>query len=203
MGLGRYILFGVRGQSAAAETPLWLRWGIAFALQSAVAQRSAGALQAVFLDAVSVRFIYLVTMKLLAVDYGTKRIGLATCDEFQITTRGLETMLSEGLTRDAVKLAAVAEQTGCGAILVGLPLHLDGTAGRSANRVLALARELRNATHRPVHLMDERLTSREADERLGERAGRRDRQPGRRDQEAARIILEDYLRSVPCADLPK
>ena len=133
-------------------------------------------------------------MKILAVDYGTKRVGLAICDELQLVTRGLDTLPSLGIRRDALKLLAVANQWECGAILVGLPLHLDGTRGRSAERAIALVRSLRAAANRPVHLVDERLTSREADEQMRVRGKRTDKKDGRRDQQAARIILEDFLR---------
>ncbi len=133
-------------------------------------------------------------MKVLAIDYGAKRIGLATCDELQLTTRGLATITSRGIKGDASTLAEIASKLECGAILVGLPLHLDGTRGRSAERAITFARFLRTRARCPVHLIDERLTSREADRQIPPRRRFDSKKSGARDQEAARIILEDFLR---------
>ncbi len=148
----------------------------------------------VILDAWKVGSLYWVGMRVLAIDYGTRRIGLATCDELQLTTRGLSTLESQGVQRDVKRLAEIADQMNCETLLVGLPLHLDGTRGKSAERAISLARGLRGITHRQVHLVDERLTSREADRRLPKRQKSKGKRSGERDREAARVILEDFLR---------
>lgn len=138
-------------------------------------------------------------MRVLAVDYGSRRIGLATCDELELTTTGVDTIPSKGLKADAGRLLQVADAAGCEMIVVGLPLHLNGKRGRSAERAEKLARLLREGSSREVRLVDERLSSHEAAQRAASlRKGGRKRSIDL-DQESARVILEDFLRLRPAS----
>lgn len=132
---------------------------------------------------------------MLAVDYGARAVGLAISDELQISVRPLATLRVAGLKRSAIieRIAEAAREYEVEAVVIGLPLRLDGTRGDAAARIEAVASELQSRISAPVIAWDERLTSRAADERLRERGmGRRERR-ARSDETAAVIILEDYL----------
>lgn len=132
-------------------------------------------------------------MRTLAVDYGTRRIGVAVSDALGITARTVTTL--KGLTdRLAVeRLVALATELEAEEIVVGLPVRADGTVGDAAAKVLRFVERLREAAGLPVHTVGEYLTSREAEERMREAgfgAGERKR---RVDEAAAVVILEDFL----------
>lgn len=156
-------------------------------------------------------------MRVLAIDYGTRSTGLAITDELQLTARPLATIRSTA--RRASSGAGGRSQSGraralrsqpfdlpreilhyvaeyeVGLLLIGLPLNMDGSRGEAARRVDRLIDKLRQLTEIPILTIDERLTSRAADELL--RAGgasQRERRE-RSDEYAALIILEDYLAS--------
>jgi len=136
--------------------------------------------------------------RLLAVDFGSKRIGLAVSQgSLALPLRTLSR------TSDAAAVAAIAEvvrEEGVTGLLVGEPRRLDGTAGDAAARVRGFARKLEAATGLACTLVDEALTSRAAEERL--RAGGVDprRHPERVDQVAAQLLLEEVLRQEERAD---
>ena len=130
---------------------------------------------------------------MLSIDYGTKRIGLATCDELELTVTRKGTLTSQGIKRDAHRLSALADQLEAKRIIVGLPLNMSGSVSLAAKQVMKLAEQLRKLTHVPVLTWDERLTSWEAQQRLTQRQIKPARQKGLQDQVAACLILEDYL----------
>jgi len=130
-------------------------------------------------------------MRILAVDPGTKRIGLALCDELEISVRPLTVLVSRGEEHDARTIAELARAHGAEGIVIGWPLHMDGTISLSARRARRLAHRLRALTGLPVVLWDERLTSVEAEALLRERGERPT--PERIDQVAACVILHDFL----------
>lgn len=147
-------------------------------------------------------------MRLLAIDYGTKATGLAITDELQLTARPLATIRSSGGRSQAGRrggqrgafdlpreILRYAEEYEVGLLLIGLPLNMDGSRGEAARRVDRLIDQLRQQTQIPILTVDERLTSRAADELLrAEGASLRQRRE-RSDEYAALIILEDYLAS--------
>ncbi|GBC77636.1 Putative pre-16S rRNA nuclease [bacterium HR08] len=133
-------------------------------------------------------------MRILAVDPGMKRIGLALCDELEISVRPLVVLTARGVKRDAQAIAELARAHQVGRIVVGLPLNMDGTVGPSARRARKLAHRLRALTGLPVSLWDERLTSVEAEMLLRERGERPT--PERVDQVAACVILQDFLTAL-------
>lgn len=134
-------------------------------------------------------------MRVLAVDYGTRAVGLAICDELRITVRPLGTLRVAGMKRTeiAARIAVTARESEAETIIVGLPLRMDGTRGEAAEQVAVFIDELQRRTDIPVIAWDERLTSRAADERLRERGANPRRRKQLSDETAAVIILEDYL----------
>ncbi len=127
-------------------------------------------------------------MRLLAVDLGDKRTGLATGDSetgsvFPVTT--LHIPIGERLT---AAIAAAAVEHGAQTIVLGLPLNMDGTEGPRAAATRAFGDTVAVATALPVHYQDERLTSFEAEHRT-----RGQTPPQGTDAHAAAILLEEYL----------
>lgn len=130
-------------------------------------------------------------MRILAVDPGMKRIGLALSDELELSARPLAVLRARGLKHDARAIAQYARAHHVEGIVIGWPLHMDGTVGPSARRAQKLAHRVRALTGLPVALWDERLTSAEAEMLLRERGERPT--PERVDAVAACVILHDFL----------
>lgn len=131
--------------------------------------------------------------RLLALDIGTKRVGVAVSDELRLTARPLPALSRTNwkkLLRDVSELCGQLDVEG---VVVGLPLRLDGSEGDAAAEARRLARNFGLSLNCPVVLQDERLTSREAESEL--RAEGRDEGEikGLVDSQAAVIILRDYL----------
>ncbi len=108
----------------------------------------------------------LATMRLLALDLGEARIGIAMSDESETLATGLATLRSAGARRDAQAIAVLVRDHGVGEVVVGMPYRLDGSVGPQGEKVQAFAERLRRSLRVPVVLRDERLTSVAADERL-------------------------------------
>lgn len=135
------------------------------------------------------------TDNLLGFDFGSKRIGVAVGNALTGTARGLTT-IRNGAQPDWPGLQALFEEWRPAACVVGLPLNLDGSEQPLTGASRRFGAELTRRFGVPVHSMDERLSSVEARDTLRAQraAGRRRRiQPGDKDIEAARIILEDWL----------
>jgi len=140
---------------------------------------------------------------ILAIDYGEKRLGLALSDEFGVTSRPYAVWTRTNRRRDLARLRELVRQQGVRCIVVGLPLHLDGTPSEMSQQAEAFAIRVEKALGLPVEMMDERLSSWEA-EQASFVSSRRKRVRGgadgaavrRRtplDEIAAAIILRDYL----------
>lgn len=135
---------------------------------------------------------------MLAVDVGTRRVGLAISDASRTLARPLETI---GVTSEADAVERVArrilelaeEDGGLATIVVGMPSHLDGTPSPQTSRVAAFISRLKTRTSLTVDTEDERLSSREAESRLAvhERDWRERKK--KLDAAAAAVILQDYL----------
>jgi putative Holliday junction resolvase len=143
-----------------------------------------------------------VTGRVLAIDFGTRRLGLAISDVSATLARPLEVIAVRGgadavdrVTRRIGELAA--EEDGLALIVVGLPRRLDGTPGDQTARVVAFIGALERRTSVKIVTEDERLSSREAESRLavGERDWRR--RKARLDAAAAAVVLQDYLDRRP------
>jgi len=138
-------------------------------------------------------------VRIVGLDVGERRIGVAVSDVTRTLARPLGVLRPAGLDVDAVRLSAdeigrlAREEDGVASIVVGLPRRLDGTPNDMTRRVEQFARQLEARTALPVTLQDERLSSREAESRLAIREkGWRVRKQ-RLDAAAAAVILQDYL----------
>jgi putative Holliday junction resolvase len=138
-------------------------------------------------------------VRIVGLDVGERRIGVAVSDVTRTLARPLGVLRPAGLDVDAVQLSAdeigrlAREEDGVASIVVGLPRRLDGTPSDMTRRVEQFARQLEARTALPVTLQDERLSSREAESRLAIREkGWRVRKQ-RLDAAAAAVILQDYL----------
>ena len=132
-------------------------------------------------------------MRLLALDLGEARIGVALSDETETLASGLATLRSVGPRRDAQAIAALVREHGVGEVVVGMPYRLDGSVGPQGEKIAAFVERLRRSLRVPVVVRDERLTSVAADERLAAAGVRRRDRKGRLDQAAAAIVLQEYL----------
>jgi putative Holliday junction resolvase len=136
--------------------------------------------------------------RVLGIDVGERRVGLAVSDATQTLARPLATLSVNGsldaVTRVVMEIERLAaEEDGVVAIVVGLPLKLDGSPNRQTPRVAAFVDALAARTVLPIVRVDERLTSRDAESRLAIRERDWRRRKERLDAAAAAIILQDYL----------
>jgi putative Holliday junction resolvase len=134
--------------------------------------------------------------RLIALDLGEKRVGVAVSDELHLTVRTLQALERTNWKKFLRDVAALLTEFDAKALVIGLPLSLDGTVGTAAQETLRLARNFRLSLEVPVYLQDERLTSREAEESL--RAAGRGTEELRQliDSESAAIILRDFINST-------
>lgn len=134
-------------------------------------------------------------MKIMAVDLGLVRTGLAISDEMELLASPVGTITERNLDVLAGKVAEMAEQHGASALVVGLPRNMDGSKGESALRAEAFADQLRELTGLSVSMWDERLTTMSAIGYLNETNVRGKKRKAIVDTVSATIILEDYLKS--------
>jgi putative pre-16S rRNA nuclease len=106
--------------------------------------------------------------RILALDVGKKRIGLAASDELRMTAQGLETLQRTRIREDIEKLAAIIERLNISMLLVGRPLHMSGTPSRQSEYTEEFAQRLVSRTGRALTYWDERLTTAEAERLLKE-----------------------------------
>jgi putative Holliday junction resolvase len=126
-------------------------------------------------------------VKVVALDHGTVRTGVAVSDQTGTLARPLAVVERVGTDTGFEVLLALLDGEAPGCVVVGLPLSLDGKEHAQARLARAFAARLAEAVEVPVVLFDERFTSRLADQRGGTAA---------RDARAAATLLEDYLRTV-------
>ena len=132
-------------------------------------------------------------IRILALDVGEKRIGLAVSDPLGITAQGLGVLIRQNRESDLARLMEVAREWRVREIVVGLPRHLDGRAGKQAPAILELAQALGEALAATVTTWDERLTTVEAERILLQADLSRRRRRRVVDQVAAVLILQSYL----------
>jgi putative holliday junction resolvase len=129
----------------------------------------------------------------LAVDPGSKRVGLAVSDPTGTIAQALTTVQAEPAATLASRLAEIAKEQEARRIVVGLPLRLDGTRGPEAAAAQQLAHSLRLASGLPVDLADERLTTAAAERSLIASGVRREKRRLSVDRVAATLLLQGYL----------
>ena len=133
--------------------------------------------------------------RILALDVGARRIGLAVSDPLGITAQGLDTLRRTNKRSDLAHLESVLREYQVAEIVVGYPLKMSGHAGPQAEKVSAFAEELRRRFALPVHLWDERLTSAEANRVLRQSEISIRRRGQAVDRLAAVLILQNFLES--------
>lgn len=131
--------------------------------------------------------------RILALDVGKKRIGLAVSDELGWTAQGLETLERTRIREDLAKLKELAEQWSVQTLLVGKPLHMSGEASRQSEYTREFADRLKEYLSLPVVFWDERLTSVEAERVLRESGASLEKRKKAVDRLAAVLLLESYL----------
>lgn len=134
--------------------------------------------------------------RILAVDWGERRIGLAVCDPTGTIASGLETLIVRGPNEAPGRVAAAAAKLEADSIVVGLPLLLSGRRGAAAEAAERFAAALGVASGLPIHLYDERLTSAMAQRRMHERGEKVGRRKTRVDQGAAIALLESWMQKL-------
>jgi putative Holliday junction resolvase len=132
-------------------------------------------------------------MRVLAIDLGSKNIGTAVSDELGLTVRPVETIRKASGERDISRIAFLVENLDAKAVVIGLPLRMDGTVGDAATAATRFAEKLRTRLNVPIFMQDERLTSYEAEQMMSERGFSQSKRRARSDEFAAMIILQDYL----------
>jgi putative Holliday junction resolvase len=139
---------------------------------------------------------------LLAIDVGTKTLGLAVSDPGRTVALPLGTIRRRGLGRDIEELARIVEERDIGEVVVGLPLNMDGTPGAMSGEVEAVAERLAARCGVVTHRWDERLTTAQVERMLiqGDVSRRRRKQVV--DKLAATVILQAYLDAASGAGLP-
>jgi putative Holliday junction resolvase len=131
-------------------------------------------------------------MRCLGIDYGTKRVGLAHGDEIGVATP-LPALTDADEAARWAKLGEVIKQRRITDLVLGYPYNMDGSVGFKAKEVDAFAAKLKAAFGLPVHLIDETLTSSEAESSIAKKDRRAVRDSGLIDSRAACLILQDYL----------
>ncbi|MCB2206151.1 Holliday junction resolvase RuvX [bacterium] len=131
--------------------------------------------------------------RVLAIDYGERRVGLAMSDELGIIASGVGTFANDGTLLTSI--ANLIEERQVISVVVGLPLTLRGEHGGSAEMVTKFVDQLRKVIDKPVHLIDERFTSTIAERTIREMGvgKKKRREKGKVDEIAAIVLLQGYL----------
>jgi len=133
------------------------------------------------------------TGKLLGLDLGSRTIGVAVSDGLRITATPLETVSRKRFGADAARLAELVRENTAVALVLGLPLNMDGSEGPRAQSTRAFARNLAPKLNLPILFWDERLSTAAVDRMLIEGGTRRDRRAEVIDKLAASYILQGFL----------
>jgi putative Holliday junction resolvase len=134
-------------------------------------------------------------MRILGIDYGRRRLGLALSDEEGILASPLPVHERRNEEEDLAFLSRLVSERKVARIVLGLPLNMDGSCGEMTKETLSFAETIRECTHLPVVTFDERLTSIEAERVLVQADLSRKRRKNLRDSLSAVLILQGYLES--------
>jgi putative Holliday junction resolvase len=132
-------------------------------------------------------------MRILALDHGTRRIGVAVSDETKTIAQPLEYIPAEPFAAFLDRLKAILVEKEVDCILLGMPRNMDGSYGPAAQKVEIFAAALKTAITVPIKLWDERLTTVMANRILVQGNVRRDKRKEKVDKMAAAILLQGYL----------
>jgi putative Holliday junction resolvase len=138
---------------------------------------------------------------ILAIDYGKKRLGLALSDEFGVTSRPYATWTRINRRRDLARLRELVKREKIRRIIVGLPLHLDGTPSEMSEEAKSFAMRVEKAIGLPVEMVDERLSSWEAQEKVSQMdSKKRSRSSSGRGEPAKKILIDDIAAAIILRD---
>jgi putative Holliday junction resolvase len=135
-------------------------------------------------------------MRILGLDYGRKRIGVAICDEMGVVARSLLAIERKTIEKDMAAIQRLAEEFDVEKVVIGYPLTLDGKEGIQCERVSKFAEMIEERLSLPVVKWDESLSTKEAEDILIEADTGRKKRRKRVDKLAAAIILQRYLDRV-------
>ena len=132
-------------------------------------------------------------VRILGLDYGSKRIGVAVSDELEITARGLTTIIRKNQKNDLDEIAKIISIYSVEKIIIGYPIKLDGNEGIQCEKISRFAKLLEAKLRLPVIKWDETLTTKEAEDILIQAHVRREKRKRVVDKLAATLILQGYL----------
>lgn len=132
-------------------------------------------------------------MRVLALDHGTRRVGVAVSDELQMIAQPLEYIPPEPFADFLARLKEILREKEVSLILVGLPRNMDGSYGPAALKVQEFVAALKDAVTVPIKTWDERLTTVQAQKFLIQGKVRREQRKQKVDKTAAAILLQSYL----------
>jgi putative Holliday junction resolvase len=135
-------------------------------------------------------------VRTLGLDYGSRRIGVAICDELGLTAKGVATIVRKNREADLEAIAELVRRHGVERIVIGYPLRLDGSEGIQCEKINRFIRRLEMCFTFPIIRWDETLSTKEAEELLRERGIRREKWRGVVDRIAASVILQGYLDAI-------
>src|SRR5215212_1880682 len=135
-------------------------------------------------------------MRVLAIDHGTKRMGIALSDETATIAQPLEFILAEPFADFLARLKQLITERQVDQILIGMPRNMDGSYGPAALKVQEFVAVLKETIAVPIKLWDERLTSAQANRFLIQADVRREKRKEKVDKTAAAILLQSYLDSL-------
>lgn len=136
-------------------------------------------------------------MRILGLDHGTKRMGIAVSDELKLIAQPLEYIPAEPFAAFLGRFKDILREKEIDLILVGMPRNMDGSYGPAALKVQEFVAALKSAITVPIKLWDERLTSAQANRYLIQGNVRREKRKEKVDKMAAAILLQSYLDSLP------
>ncbi len=135
-------------------------------------------------------------MRIAALDHGTVRVGVAVSDELKIIAQPLEFIPAEPFDAFMVRLKQIIAEKEVELFIIGMPRNMDGSYGPAAQKVNDFVAKLKKEITTPIKLLDERLTSVQANRMLIEADMRRDKRKLSVDKMAAAILLQSHLDSI-------
>jgi putative Holliday junction resolvase len=139
-------------------------------------------------------------MRILALDHGTKRVGVAISDELKMIAQPLEFLPAEPFSKFITRVEQLLTDKEVELIIVGMPRNMNGTYGDAALKVEDFVASLKAAVPVPIRTWDERLTSAQANRLLIQGNVRRQKRKEKVDQMAAAILLQSYLDTLEARD---
>ncbi len=134
-------------------------------------------------------------MKIMGLDYGTKRIGVSLSDELYITAQGTDTIYRKDIKADLDRIAGIIKENNVIEVVVGLPISMNGTHSQKTKEVLEFIDVLSKAISVPVKMQDERLTTVQAERAMMEAGMNGFKRRKLADKVASGLILQSYLDS--------